>query len=145
MMVNFIEKNKRLPKNMQEVMKAPRFHKSCGCRKEVRCYIEDLVQGIFTSVIAINIGEYIAKNSKNEIIITIAIYIVTGFIIGVLMKKYYKLEFIIEPMQNVFSYILQNFRTTRKVKEIDIILAYYAAREWMKIVYPEFYNEEYTF
>jgi hypothetical protein len=58
------------------------------------------------------------------------------------MHKYNKLDFIIKPIQKVLNIIVQCSNTTKKVDDNDIIMAYCAAREWLKIVYPEFYNEE---
>lgn len=145
MIVNFLEEKKRLPKNMSEIKSASRFTDNCGSREKTIGYTENFVQRAFTSVIAINIGNCIIQNCKNRIlscIILIAVYIIIGFIIGILMKKYNKLDFIIKPIQKVLNNIVQCFNTTRKIEDNDIVLAYCAAKEWMKIVYPEFYNEE---
>lgn len=145
MMINFLEEKKRLPQNMSEIKSTSRFRDDCGSRQETIGCTEDFVQSAFTSVIAINIGNCIIHNCKNGIIsciILIVVYIIIGFIIGILMKKYNKLNFIIKPIQKLLNNILQCCNTTRKIEDNDIILAYYAAKEWMKIVYPEFYNKD---
>lgn len=145
MMANFLEKNKRLPQNMSEIKNTTRFTNDCGSRKKTLEYTENFVQNIVTAVIAIIIGSCITQNCKNEIllcIVLIAIYIATGFIVGILMRKYNKLDFIIKPIQKVLNNIVQCSNTTKKVEDNDIIMAYWAAREWLKIVYPEFYNED---
>jgi hypothetical protein len=45
-------------------------------------------------------------------------------------------------MRRVLTHIAQYANTTRKVKDEDLILAYYVARKWLQAVYPEYYDEK---
>ena len=52
------------------------------------------------------------------------------------------MKFMINLIEKCVTNVNQRVVTTKNVKDKDIILAYYAAREWMKLVYPEFYNKK---
>ena len=41
-----------------------------------------------------------------------------------------------------FTNLLQYANTSKNVYDYEIYLAYRAAREWIQIVYPEFYNKD---
>ncbi len=144
MMVNFLDKNKRLPQNMSEIKSTTRFNDNCGSGKMTLEYARDFVHNTVTAVLAIIIGNFITQNWKNglHLYIFIVIYIAIGSIVEVLIRKYNKLYFIIKPMQKLLSNIIQYSNTTKKVEDNDIILAFCAAKEWLKIVYPEFYNDK---
>lgn len=145
MMANFLEKNKRLPKNMEEIKKTSRFCVDCGSRKKIRIATEDFVQSIFTMIIALIISYFVTRNCKNEIlsgIILLAIYLATSYGIWILIHKYNKLKFIINPIENMLNNIVQCSNTTKNVKDNDLQLAYYAAKYWLQVVYPEFYSED---
>lgn len=53
MMVNFLENNKRLPQNMQEVRKSSRFSTDCGSRNLIKGIAEDLISKILASILAV--------------------------------------------------------------------------------------------
>ena len=145
MMVNFIEKNKRLPKSMAEIKKTTRFCVDCGSRKKIRDSVIEFVQGILTAIISLIIVSFITQNCKNGVILGIiylVVYYVTFYGIWNLMNKYNKLNFIINPIENMLNNIVQCANTTKNVEDNDIQLAYYAAKYWMQVVYPEFYTEE---
>ena len=141
MMCNFLEEKKRLPKDISEIKNISRFTDDCGSRKITIGYISDFIQNVFISLISVCIGSYITQSSKNDMLVFIFIYIVIGFIVWIL-KKSNKLYFIIKPVNKILNNLVQCCNTTRKVEDNDIVLAYYVAKEWMKIVYPEFYNED---
>lgn len=140
MMVNFLEEKKRLPKNISEIKNISRFTDDCGSREITIGYTSNFIQNVFTSLISVCVGSYITQNRKNEMLLFIFVYIVIGFIIWILEKSN-KLDFIIKPVNKILNNLVQCCNTTNKIEDNDIILAYYAAREWIKIVYPEFYNE----
>lgn len=145
MMANFLEKNKRLPTNMDEIKETTRFCIDCGSRELIRGYTEDFIQSGVTSILAVVIASCITQNCENGIILGIIFfifYITIAYFVGILMRKYGKLDFLIEPIQDLLNNIIQCCNTTKNVKDEDIILAYYAAKYWMKIVYPEFYVED---
>lgn len=60
----------------------------------------------------------------------------------ILLHKYKNLEFIINYIEDILNYIVQCANTTKNVKDKDLVLAYYAAKYWLKVVYPEFYSED---
>ncbi len=139
MVCNFLEKNLRLPRNMSEIKNSSRFHKDCG---ECIVYSEStpyFIQSLLTTIVTSFVVKY-CKNTPFAFIF--AIYTVIGYIVGILIIKYKKLDFIIKTINLALGYILQCFSTTKNVKDNDIILAYYAAKCWLKIVYPEFYNKD---
>lgn len=53
MMVNFLEINKRLPKNIEEVKKYSRFSSECGSRKLIEGIVEELIRSIIATVLTI--------------------------------------------------------------------------------------------
>lgn len=145
MMVNFLVQNRRLPQNMNEFKQSSRFSATCGSRKKIRVFIENFIQSIFSIIIAITIEYFAFQNLKNDLLSGIAftvIYFIFFYGIGILIHKYHKLNFIITPIENMLNNVIQCFNTTKKVDNRDLQLAYYAAEEWLQIVYPEFYNEE---
>lgn len=145
MMVNFLENNKRLPKNMQEVRKSSRFCTDCGSRNLIKGIAEDLISKILASILAVAANAlYLVffENAIGELIIFLGVYYLTSFIVGRLLKKHGKMGFVINPIKRVLTNIAQCANTTKKVEDKDIILAYCVAREWMQVVYPEFYKQE---
>ena len=145
MMVNFLEFNRRLPKNIDEVKKFSRFSPECGSRKLIEGDTEEFIQGILAALLAFLIGEIVAYLFHNEIaaiIVLIVSYVLMRFLIVRVISKSGKLNFIINPINRALTKIIQYTNTTRKVKDKDIILAYSAAEAWIQIVYPEFYNME---
>lgn len=145
MMVNFLENNKRLPKNMQEIRKSSRFSKDCGSRNLIKGIAEDLISKILASILAVVANAlYLVffENIIGELIVFLGVYYLTSFIVGRLLKKHGKMGFIINPLKRVLTNIAQCANTTKKVEDKDIILAYCVARVWMKAVYPEFYKKE---
>lgn len=145
MIVNFLQQNKRLPKNLKEFQKSSRFSIDCGSRKKIREFIGNFIQSIFAAIISIVLSILYFKITKTDLL-SHTIFAITYFIIfygiGILIHKYHKLNFIITPIENMLNNVIQCFNTTKKVDNRDLQLAYYAAEEWLQIVYPEFYNEE---
>lgn len=145
MMCNFLEINKRLPKNMDEIKKYSRFSPDCGSRELIEGIAENFIQStiadIFT-VIASGIVSYFCDNSITNIIAFLGTFYLVKFVAGKLIKKQKRMEFVVKPIKKVLTNIAQCANTTSKVKDRDILIAYSVARCWIQIVYPEFYNQE---
>lgn len=145
MMVNFLEKNRRLPISTVEVKKASRFSKECGTRYEIIEQTEMFVQGIITAIIVSLLIELFypkrLQGIRLEYNLVAMLYIVLNLIM-VLFSVYHRLEFLAKSIAKLVSIPIQCCNTTKYVKTSDLRMAYYAAREWLKIVYPEFYRDE---
>lgn len=141
MMVNFLETNKRLPKNLEEVKNSSRFSSKCGSRKLIYGISEDLIRSILATIFAGTISVLFSSNYEINAVIFLFTYFFIGFIIRKLMKKYELLSFIIHPIKKVLTNIAQCANTTNKVKDKDIILSYFVASVWLQVVYPEFYDK----
>lgn len=145
MMVNFLEINKRLPKNMEEIKKYSRFSPKCGSRNLIRGIAENFIQSIISGIITVIVSaivSYVYDNPIANIIVFIGIFYLVSFVTGRLIKKQQRMAFIIRPIKKVLTNIAQCANTTSKVEDKDILLAYSVARAWMQVVYPEFYNKE---
>lgn len=143
MMVNFLETNKRLPRNFEEVKKSSRFSSDCGSIELIEGVSEELVQNIVAIVITGFINSIVSRSSSSftTIVITfLLIYYFVKFIVGKLIELG-AFNFIIKPIKKVLNNIVQCFNTTSKVKDNDIMLAYCAAKEWLQVAYPEFYDK----
>lgn len=141
MMINFLEKEERLPQNMEEIKKTSRFSLECGCRKKTKRTTELLARDICALGISGSMLPWIAKTEEQIIPYLLAVYFIGGVILGIIQEKYHLLDFLINPIQKFLMLLMQCCNTTRKVQEDDIEIAYFAAKEWMKVVYPEFYDE----
>lgn len=146
MMVNFLEKNCRLPKNLQEIRSTSRFNKKCGSRYKTLELMQPAIIMIVSIVISTVILTIIFHNTKNinGIVLTV-MSIITSLVvyfINVKLAEKGLYNFIVNPIQLGLNYFLQCCNTTNKVKDSDILLAFYAAKFWMKIVYPEFYSND---
>ncbi len=144
MMVNFIEINKRLPKSVEEVKKYSRFSQNCGSRKQIDGITEKLISSIVATIVTVIVGIIISHFSSNSLayaIVFLSTYFLIKFVVGKAITKYGALTFIIQPIKRVLTNIVQCANTTSKVKDRDIMLAYFAAKPWLREVYPEFYNE----
>lgn len=145
MMANFLEKNKRLPRNMEEIRATSRFCTDCGSRKKIRDAVEEFTATILATIIWIIIMSFINQVCKNIMIkgiLCVVIFIVIYYGVWRLISQHKKFKFITNPIENIFNNIVQCSNTTRKVKDSDIELAYYAAKYWLQIVYPQFYSEK---
>lgn len=143
MMVNFLQINKRLPKNIEEVKKSSRFSPECGSRELIKGIAEDFVRSIIATIftaIAYGIISHFSSNSVIIFIWLLSTYYSLRFIVGKLITKYGILNFAIKPLNKVLTNIIQCVNTTANVKDKDIAMAYYVSKAWLQIVYPEFYN-----
>lgn len=143
MMVNFLQINKRLPKNIEEVKKSSRFSTECGSRELIKGIAEDFVRSIIAIIFTAIAYGIISHFSSNSVIIFICFlsnYYTLRFIVGKLITKYGILNFAIKPLNKVLTNIIQCVNTTANVKDKDIAMAYYVSKAWLQIVYPEFYN-----
>lgn len=152
MMVNFLEKNCRLPKNLQEIKRTSRFSKNCG-----RLYTKfESMQALIPNIVSLNITAVILSivitiifpntkiNSTAATVISAASFSIVYLINLKLAEKGF-FNFIINPIQLGLNYFLQCCNTTKKVNDTDILLAFYAAKHWLEIVYPEFYSDDELF
>lgn len=142
MMSNFLEKNKRLPQNMKEIKETSRFCFDCGSRKKIRESTKNFIASMFSAIIVFCIEQLILQNYQNELLLDIIFYIAICYGVWILIHKYNKLRVIIKPIENMLNNIVQCSNTTKKVKNNDLQLAYYVAKYWLQIVYPEFYSED---
>ena len=150
MMCNFLEKNCRLPKNFQEIKSTSRFSKDCGSRKKTititQSAVANIVSFFITGIVLAIVIIVVFHNTENIsdiafIVISIITFLVVYYINTSLAEKGFY-NFIVNPIQLGLNYFLQCCNTTKYVKTSDLRMAYYAAREWLKIVYPEFYRDE---
>ncbi len=143
MMVNFLQINKRLPKNIEEVKKSSRFSPECGSRELIKGIAEDFVRSIIATIFTAITYVIISHFSSNYVIIFIWLLSTNyslRFIVGKLITKYGVLNFAIKPLNKVLTNIIQCVNTTANVKDKDIAMAYCVSKAWLQIVYPEFYN-----
>lgn len=140
MMVNFLEINKRLPKNIEEVKKSSRFSPECGSRELIKGSAERFIRGIVATIFTVIVLHF-SSNSVTNVIIFLFTYYLVNFVVGKAITKYGALNFIIMPIKKVLTNIAQCANTTSKVRDRDIILAYSVAKTWLQVVYPEFYNK----
>lgn len=138
MMVNFIENNNRLPRNMEEIKSSSRFSINCGNMSLVPEYS---IQKLFALVVAF-IAEILISCISEQEIINFIVFIVSYIFSIILIDKFEKVNFLIIYIQTICSFFVQLGSTTKNVKDEDIMLAFFVARKWIKIIYPEFYNEE---
>lgn len=144
MMVNFLETHKRLPKSLKELKKSSRFSKGCNSREKITGFTENYLSLAFAGIItyfAECFLSFLFKNIIIYIIILILIYVVFYFSTNIALKKIKKLKIIVTPLENLLSNIVQCANTTKKVEGIDFLLVYLVAQKWIKLVYPEFYDE----
>lgn len=145
MMANFLEINKRLPKNIEEIKKSSRFSPECGSRELIEGDAEELIRGIVATItvsVSIIIVSHFSTISLTNAIVFLGTYYLVRFVVGKGITKYGAFNWIIEPVENVLTNIVQCANTTSKVKDRDIILAYCVAKRWMQEVYPEYYDEK---
>lgn len=143
MMANFLEKNKRMPKDIEELKKSSRFCMDCGSRKMIDKTTDEFIAKIAATIMAIASGSLYLNFFDNNIVyivIFIGMYILIEILTRILLKK--KLGIITVPMKDALTIFVQCANTTKKVEDTDLILAYYAAEVWMEIVYPEFCSQE---
>ena len=145
MMVNFLEKNARLPKNFKEFKSASRFHKNCGSANRIRNLAMHAIVAIISIPFcnAIDLLIFYNLENVNETICNIVIIAVRLVVVplNIELAEAGIYDLIIYPFQKLLSYILQCFNTTNKVKDEDILVAFYTAKFWLKNTYPEFYND----
>lgn len=142
MMVNFLENNKRLPHNIEEVKKYSRFSQNCGSRFLIIEIIEDFMRSIIAFIGVTFINEFIIIFFHHTLYFAdlFFLYLFVDFVLKNLISKLDKLNFILIPIEKLLNLFIQCANTTSKVKNNDILLAYSVVRRWIKIVYPEFYN-----
>jgi len=143
MMANFLEKNKRMPKNIEELKKSSRFCMDCGSREMIANTTDEFVAKIAATIMAIAAGSlylHFFDNNIVYIVIFIGIYILIEILTRMLLKN--KLGVITVPIKDALTIFVQCANTTKKVEDKDLILAYYAAEVWMEVVYPEFCDQE---
>ena len=121
MMLNFLEANKRLPKNIEEIKSASRFSNKCGSRKKVEGVVQDFVISILSLVIAVFADIILRLFIENSIIMSfviVPIYFLVIIIVNVMIKKHGKMAFVIKPIKSVliiwYSVLIQLKRLKTK-------------------------------
>lgn len=145
MMVNFLEKHNRLPQNLSEIKNSSRFSNKCGSREKVKGFTKDFISRTIAgivSIIAAYIFSFLSEKIAIYLLILIIVYTLSLILTSLILKKSKKMQFIVRPLESLLTSLTQCANTSRKVEEFDIVLAYVAATEWLKLVYPEFYNEK---
>lgn len=147
MMANFLEKNKRLPKNVEEFKKASRFHKSCGSSYYIKGTPQDFISCIVAAILTFIINvviRYFTENEIVELIVVFLSYYIICFVVRKILNATTKFDFLVQPIEDMFTKIVQigNTCSKRKLREDDLALVYFVAYRWIQIVYPEFYNGE---
>lgn len=148
MMANFIEKHNRLPRSLEEIYSSSRFSEFCGSKNLIYGIPEAIISGVLSSVIAIILyfffyrDQYIAK--REFIVIEIVVFICSILFFLIFQAEFHCFAPLTVPLENWLNFLIQLANTTPKkyVDNNDIILAFYAASEWQKEIYPEYYNEE---
>ena len=146
MMINFLQKNLRLPRSMDEIKCSSRFNKLCGSRynaHKITEFIKPFI--IIECALIITLPFEIVLRLKYDVtslsLIIMMFFAISTYILYK-MDKCGKLIIITDKLELVLNYLIQYCNTTKKVKETDILLAYYAAKYWMQVVYPEYYIED---
>lgn len=146
MMVKFIEANNRMPITLDEIRKYSGLYLECGSRLAVEStaeYFGVSIINIAITIIFSSIMKCLFSSPELIVISSIAFYMILWLLIPKLFIRYKTIfEITVGPIKNIIILINQLTMTTRKVKDDDLILAYLAARQWMIIAYPEFYNRE---
>lgn len=143
MMVNFLTTHKRLPKSINEVKTSSRFANKCGSRRLVESKTEDFASRIIAAIITGIVEAIYVTFFTNLIImmvVLLAVYLGVYFLIRFLLKKVEWVYNLLNPLKKLLTNLAQCANTTKKVKDDDITLVYFAARTWISIVYPEYYN-----
>ena len=148
MIINFIQKNRRLPRNTQEYKRASRFDDDCGSIKKIRYEINEFLQNMITIIIVLLIEIFVIKiqqviklSSSIDYVYVYAYIYMTVFYVVRKMLKDNRFKVIRRKIEIIINKIIQCSNTTKNVKERDLELAYCAAEQWMKIVYHEYYEE----
>ena len=141
-MIDFLEKYKRLPRTMEEIKNASRFTPHCGCRELVeqigsRFFLDFVSAVIAFAVYTVNVF----VNSSIAFEMFIITFFLAKFIVLRLINNEYLLDYI-EKLQDGLTYLMQLANTTEDYDEYDAVLVYFVARERLKLVYPNFYDEE---
>ena len=145
MMANFLENHNRLPQNLAEIKKSSRFSKNCGSRKKVKWIAENFISRTIAGIILIvatYVFYFLSEKFAIYLLILIIIYTLTLILTNFIVTKSKKIQILTKPLESLLASITQCSNTTKNVDEIDIVLAYMAAKEWLELVYPEFYNEK---
>lgn len=148
MMCNFIKKNRRLPREWNEIRKSARFSSSCGSVRRMKSLAERTVFYILYGILFSCIGIMADLFIQNEKVLVI-LYGINIFLIHVvtlyLIKKYKIFNYLIKGLQRLYGHFLQYGNTTKNVKQKDILLAYKVASIWWQIVYPEYCDKDSKF
>ena len=146
MMIKYMEENNQIPTKLSEVRKYSPLNLSCGSRFNVETEAENFSLSLISIVITIVFSlmiQWIFNNPGLTLITAMLAYIILSFGIPILYRKNKNIfSQIVKPIKNTIILINQLTLTSRKVKDDDLLLAYLAARMWMMIVYPEFYDSE---
>lgn len=142
MMINFLEANSRLPKNIQEIKSVSRFSKSCGSRFITVDLVKNTIPYIISLLEALIVILSQIENFSNLLLMFFAIIFNLMLCINYILLQNGKYDNKINKINQGLNYFFQCCNTTKKVRQEDIIVAFYAAKHWLKIVYPEFFSDD---
>lgn len=145
MMANFLEKNNRLPRSMEEMMSSSRFTVDCGSRKKIHYDVEMSIVFLISAILSYPIVTFLiqpkCKNESLEFFLSMIVLTSMGLCYNY-FKFAKKLRFLVKIVENALNYVMQLVNTTKNVTEKDLQIAYCAANLWLWAVYPQFYSEE---
>lgn len=131
MLCNFINVHHRLPKTLKEIKSSSRICADCGTWHFAHILLKHSISMLF--------GFFIAISTNDKMLFYLVFPPTTLFIfIPCFFVRFKKLDKLVLKI----SFFLQRHLTTKEAKDSDILLAYALANYWMRIVYPEYCNEE---
>lgn len=142
MMYNYLDKNQKLPKSFSEFKKCSKYVRGCKAVREsiygvLRDFMDELLELRIQISYLFLMFLLIPQN------ITQLILYFTCWIICYWFLEKFLIEKIKKIYNSVIEFLIQTVKTSkRQVKENDFKMAFYAAREWIKEVYPEWYKIE---
>ena len=146
MMINFMEKYSRLPESFQEIKRISKFRKyDEGLNQTIDLVVNFVahivsIEMIMFITIVLVIATYQDMNiTEADLVSMIVIAYSMLFFVNKKIAEKGKYDFIINPIQMGINCLIQCCIKTRNVKVEDIVLAFYASKEWLEMVYPEIY------
>lgn len=134
MLCNFIKLHHRLPKNMKEIKQSSRISTDCGT-----CHFANLLIRYSISIFAaIVVGLFLVMLTNDKTLFIMVLPAAIFIFVACFFIRFKQ----IDKLSLKVSFFLQQHLTTKETKDSDILLAYTVANYWMRIVYPEYCNEE---
>ena len=142
--INFIEKNNRMPKSIEEIKLSSRFSAYCGGRKIIHGNVVFSTIFLISTVLAYPIVTFVIQPKCKDELLGFCLSIVIDILISIILffVVFDKLKFLYKIIETALVYVLQLVTTTRNVSERDLVMAYWAANLWIEKAYPQYYNWE---